>query len=158
MLNNLPHWAVILSSIAVLHVLSGPHTPRLDEDDLHLEGREPMMEEEVETSTEDMGTAPPIETGEAIGPTLGDILSKFSLGKLPKMQWENNLSFSSSFNYSDYQLNIRAPATAFILHKDTILTSRLLWLLKSNQVFLEGNFSGFDYLRSWYWLQAGENT
>ena len=27
-----------------------------------------------ETSTEDMGTAPPIETGEAVGPTLGDIL------------------------------------------------------------------------------------
>ena len=29
-----------------------------------------------ETSTEDMGTAPPIETGEAVGPTLGDILRK----------------------------------------------------------------------------------
>ena len=33
----------------------------------------------LETTTEDMGTAPPIETGEAVGPTLGDILSKFSL-------------------------------------------------------------------------------
>jgi len=72
-------WVVILSSIAVLHVLSGPPTPRLDEDDLLLERRELLVEEEVPTSTEDMGTAPPIETGEAIGPTLGDILSKFSL-------------------------------------------------------------------------------
>ena len=90
MLNNLSHWAVILSSVAVLHVLSGPHTPRLDEDDLQLEREEHVVEEEVETSTEDMGTAPPIETGDAIGPTLGDILSKFSLGKLPKMQREDN--------------------------------------------------------------------
>ena len=32
-----------------------------------------------ETTTEDQGTAPPIESGEAIGPTLGAILSKFSL-------------------------------------------------------------------------------
>ena len=32
-----------------------------------------------ETTTEDQGTVPPIESGEAIGPTLGDILSKFSL-------------------------------------------------------------------------------
>ena len=29
-----------------------------------------------ETSTEEMGTAPPMETGEAVGPTLGDILRK----------------------------------------------------------------------------------
>ena len=84
MLNNLSHWAVILSAIAVLRVLSGPQ--RLNEDDLQLERRDRVVEEEVETSTEDMGTAPPIETGEAIGPTLGDILSKFSLGKSPKMQ------------------------------------------------------------------------
>ena len=86
MLNHLSHWAVILSSVAVLHVLSGPHTPRLDEDDLQLDMRQHVVEEEVATSTEDMGTAPPLESGEAIGPTLGDILSKFSLGKLPKMQ------------------------------------------------------------------------
>ena len=105
MLSNLSHWAVILSSVAVLHVLSGPHTPRLDEDDLQLERGEPVVEEEVETSTEDMGTAPPIETGDAIGPTLGDILSKFSLGKLPKMhchpshikQKSNPSTFSFSF-------------------------------------------------------------
>ena len=32
-----------------------------------------------ETTTEDLGTAPPIESGEPIGPSLGDILSKFSL-------------------------------------------------------------------------------
>ena len=90
MSNHISLWVVILSSIAVLHVLSGPPTPRLDEDDLLLERRELLVEEEVPTSTEDMGTAPPIETGEAIGPTLGDILSKFSLGKLPKMQREDN--------------------------------------------------------------------
>ena len=29
-----------------------------------------------QVTTEDMGTAPPIETGEAVGPTLGDILRK----------------------------------------------------------------------------------
>ena len=100
MLNNLPHWAVILSSIAVLHVLSGPHTPRLVEDDLQLEGREQVVEEEVETSTEDMGTAPPIETGEAIGPTLGDILSKFSLGTITKNAMRRQ--FESFYKMSIY--------------------------------------------------------
>ena len=83
---NLYYLVLILSSITVLHVLSGPQSPQMFEDDLQ-EGRdsEPGEENQVEVSTEDMGTAPPVETGEAIGPTLGDILSKFSLGKLQKM-------------------------------------------------------------------------
>ena len=51
------------------------------EDDLsvsrHRSRRE--VDNDPETTTENMGTAPPVESGEAIGPTLGDILSKFSL-------------------------------------------------------------------------------
>ena len=34
-------------------------------------------EEEVETTTEDFGTGPPVESGEAVGPSLGQVLSKF---------------------------------------------------------------------------------
>ena len=41
--------------------------------------KDDLQMDNVETTTEDMGTGPPIETGEAVGPTLGDILSKFTL-------------------------------------------------------------------------------
>ena len=34
--------------------------------------------EETETTTEHMGTGPPVETGEAVGPSLGEVLSKFT--------------------------------------------------------------------------------
>jgi len=57
---------------------SFPFLKGLLEGDIYFRFRREVTET-PEVTTEDMGTAPPIETGEAVGPTLGDILSKFSL-------------------------------------------------------------------------------
>ena len=52
------------------------------EDDIGYTGSEREKRddgEEIETTTENMGTGPPVETGEAVGPSLGQILSKFTM-------------------------------------------------------------------------------
>lgn len=61
-------------SCFVLSTFSWPY----EDDDLSV-SRYKREVDGLQTTTEDMGTAPPIESGEAVGPTLGDILSKFSL-------------------------------------------------------------------------------
>ena len=96
-MSNLLCWVFILFSMRLLGVGSWPHTTQIYEDDQH--ERKVVEEEEenqTEVTTEDMGTAPPIETGEPIGPTLGDILSKFSLGKTQKLQIALNKSNSEN--------------------------------------------------------------
>ena len=72
-----PHLVIILTFLAMLRVqaLPGPQV-KVDEDDIQSQGR--LEGDTVETTTEDMGTGPPVETGEPVGPTLGAVLSKFT--------------------------------------------------------------------------------
>ena len=71
-------WTVLLSHLLIsTYSWSLYHTN--SDDDLSVSRYKREVNDGPETTTEDLGTAPPIESGEPIGPTLGDILSKFSL-------------------------------------------------------------------------------
>ena len=72
-------WTV-LSQLVILTFSWSFHHTNLDDDLFNPRYRgKREVDDGPETTTEDLGTAPPIESGEPIGPSLGDILSKFSL-------------------------------------------------------------------------------
>ena len=72
-------WTILSHLVITTFSWSFYHT-NSDDDLFNLRYRDKReVDNGPETTTEDLGTAPPIESGEPIGPSLGDILSKFSL-------------------------------------------------------------------------------
>ena len=74
---------LVLGTVLLSHLVIATYSwslyPTNSDDDPSASRYKREVNDGPETTTEDIGTAPPIESGEPIGPTLGAILSKFSL-------------------------------------------------------------------------------